>query len=129
MFRFVTSKSIDAHPYCYRNTSIQLFFFIFRILFTAFYNGTLISFSLRTKEVHTYKGGEYGLRHVESVALDYVNQMIYVITFLASSDSRSPVWLDYADTVISIVYQGPYEPHALDVFKESIVWTNANTMC
>lgn len=121
MFRYVTPKSIDAHPYCYRNTSFDLFF-IFRILFTAFKNDTLISYSLRTKEFHTYKG----LRIVEKVALDYVNQMIYVIAFLNASDSskRHIVRLDYADTIMSIVYQGhgSYEPYGLDVFEESIVW-------
>lgn len=95
-------------------------------MFTAFYNGTLSSFSLLTEEIHTYKGGEYGLQDVQRVALDYDNRMIYVTAHLAASDhgTRYLVRLDYADTVMTIVYQGPEldDPFGLDVFKESIVW-------
>lgn len=101
-------------------------------MFTVFYNGTLSSFSLLTQEIRTYKGGDYRLLDVCRVALDLDNQRIYVTARLAASDSntRYLVRLDYADTVMTIVYQGAEldDPFGLDVFKESVVWGEGNTI-
>lgn len=100
-------------------------------MFTVNDNGTLCSFSLLNQKLHTYKLGNYGLRNIKKVALDYHQQMIYAAGRLASAnDNYCIVRLDYDDTVLTTVFQGSALnlPYGLDVFKGSIVWVDYNSI-
>lgn len=97
------------------------------MLFVVFVDGSLISLSLRTKETYTYKGGETLQQNARDVAVDFHNQMLYVVVSQHSERNVSLiVSLDYADTVLTQLYEGPAHTmlHGLDVFNNSLVWIN-----
>lgn len=52
---------------------------IFRMLFTVFVGGTVIRFSLQKQEYHIYTGGNSNMHDVRKLAVDYENQLIYII--------------------------------------------------
>lgn len=87
-------------------------------------NCSLSSLSLLTKEEYTYKAGESSLGDIWKLALDSDNQQIYASARLTNTDRNCLVRLDYADTELTIVYQGPEISYtfALDVFMDSVYW-------
>lgn len=81
-----------------------------------------------TKKHRTYRGGQHGLQKARRVAVDYGNQLLYVITTLRSDGVYSIVKLDYDDTDLTILYRDPNlkEPTGLDVFNDTVIWAFQN---
>lgn len=100
-------------------------FFSFRTLFIIFSNGKLSSISLDTQNHRTYKGGNYGLVYAERVAVEVESQLIYAVAYPTNKSLRHLVTLDYNDTALNILHIVPSEYlfwHALDVFKDTVIW-------
>lgn len=95
-------------------------------MFTVYQNGSLHAYALITEKHRIYQGGEYGLQNVLRVAVDYQNQLIYVIAGLSLRDKtlNHIVKLNYKDTAMTILYSGPkvQTPFGLDVFHGFVIW-------
>lgn len=97
------------------------------MLFVVFVDGSLMSLSLRTNETYTYTGGKTLHENARDVAVDVHNQLLYVVVSQHTERNVSLiVRLDYEDTVLTELYEGPAHMmlHGLDVLSDMIVWVN-----
>lgn len=100
------------------------------MLFTVFMDGTVRGFSLQTQEYHIYTGGNSSMHDVRRLAVDYENQLIYIIAKVeyGTYTYHRLLKLNYNDTDLTTLYKGIELNNAfsLDVFKDTVVWITTN---